>query len=99
MWFGWWYAGHGQEGTGSCDATLGAREMNYAGDGNCPGGPYHFKDGRVGQRCDLFHFWSPHPGGAHFLFADGSVQFLRYDADSILPALATRAGGEAASVD
>jgi prepilin-type processing-associated H-X9-DG protein len=31
---------------------------------------------------------------AHFLFADGSVRFLTYSADSILPALATRAGGE-----
>jgi prepilin-type processing-associated H-X9-DG protein len=36
--------------------------------------------------------------GANFAFADGSVHFLRYSADSILPALATRAGGEAAVV-
>jgi prepilin-type processing-associated H-X9-DG protein len=34
------------------------------------------------------------PGGAHFLFADGAVRFLPYAADGILPALATRAGGE-----
>jgi prepilin-type processing-associated H-X9-DG protein len=46
----------------------------------------------------LFHFWSLHPGGAHFLYADGSVHFLGYDADAILPALATRAGGEVVSL-
>ncbi|MBY0229775.1 MAG: DUF1559 domain-containing protein, partial [Gemmataceae bacterium] len=40
-----------------------------------------------------FRFWSPHPGGAHFAFADGGVRFLSYSAD-LLPALASRAGGE-----
>jgi prepilin-type processing-associated H-X9-DG protein len=44
--------------------------------------------------CAVFHFWSPHPGGAHFIFADGSVHFLTYPAAPIMPALATRAGGE-----
>ena len=45
------------------------------------------------------HFWSPHGGGANFAFADGSVRFLAYSADAILPALATRNGGEVVSVD
>ena len=44
--------------------------------------------------CDFYHFWSNHPGGAFFAFADGSVRFLPYAADAVLPALATRAGGE-----
>jgi prepilin-type processing-associated H-X9-DG protein len=36
-----------------------------------------------------------HPGGANFLFADGSVHFLRAAmAFRVLAALATRAGGE-----
>ena len=48
--------------------------------------------------CLRFHFWSVHPGGAHFAFADGSVRFLKYSADEIMPALATRAGGEAVTV-
>ena len=34
-----------------------------------------------------------------FAFCDGSVRFLRYDADAVLPALATRAGGETVSLD
>jgi prepilin-type processing-associated H-X9-DG protein len=33
-------------------------------------------------------------GGAYFLFADGSVHFLPYPAASVMPALASRAGGE-----
>ena len=99
--FGWWYAGSGQDSAGSTDMVLGARELRridsslYTDD--CPLGPYPFSPGE-GTACDVFHFWSPHPGGAHFLFADGTVRFLRYDADSILPALATRAGGEAVTV-
>jgi prepilin-type N-terminal cleavage/methylation domain-containing protein len=47
--------------------------------------------------CDFFHFWSNHHGGAFFLFADGSARFLPYSADALLPALATRAGGEVAA--
>jgi prepilin-type processing-associated H-X9-DG protein len=40
--------------------------------------------------------YSFHPGGANFLFADGSVHFLRAGiAIRVLAALATRAGGEA----
>jgi prepilin-type processing-associated H-X9-DG protein len=46
----------------------------------------------------MFHFWSPHPGGANFALADGSVRFLPYAANDVLPALATRAGGEVAAV-
>jgi prepilin-type N-terminal cleavage/methylation domain-containing protein/prepilin-type processing-associated H-X9-DG protein len=45
-------------------------------------------------------YWSMHPGGANFLFADGSVHFLK---SSINPApwraLATRAYGEVISAD
>jgi prepilin-type processing-associated H-X9-DG protein len=44
--------------------------------------------------CDRHHYWSLHRSGANFAFADGSVRFLRHEADSILSALATRSGGE-----
>jgi len=60
----------------------------------CPRGPHSFRQGRLDEMCDTLHFWSLHPKGANFAFADGSVHFLSYSADAILPALATRAGGE-----
>ena len=94
--FGWWYAGTGQEGTGSADSVLGARELctqrpYYL---TCPDGPYDFGPGQITNQCDAFHYWSLHVNGANFVFADGSLRFLTYAANPILPALATRAGSE-----
>lgn len=100
--YGWWYAAAGLEKTGALDISLGAREVStpfvYAQYQSCGLGPFHFRAGRLDDYCATFHFWSLHPGGANFLFADGSVRFLRYEADSVLPALATRAGGEIVEV-
>lgn len=98
--YGWWYAGAGQQFTGSLDMVLGVREQNLLPvvAGSCPPGRYTFGPGRVGNPCDVFHFWSLHSGGANFLLCDGSVRFLRYAAEPILPALASRAGGETESV-
>jgi prepilin-type N-terminal cleavage/methylation domain-containing protein/prepilin-type processing-associated H-X9-DG protein len=100
FWYGWWYAGYGQAGTGSGDMLLGARERNRGGGfvTHYPPGPYHFGAGRVTEQCDLFHYWSLHSGGAYFLFGDGGVRFLPYSADAVLPALATRDGGEVVEV-
>jgi prepilin-type N-terminal cleavage/methylation domain-containing protein len=86
--------------TGSAAQTLGAAELNAQSSGysqydNCPPGPYVYGRGDYRNPCDSFHFWSLHPSGAHFLCADGSVHFLTYSASSVLPALATRWGGEA----
>ena len=98
--FGWWYAGWGQAKTGSVDSLLGVRERNeYQDLDRCPRGPYHFRAGRSDEPCDAFRYWSNHPGGANFAFADGSVRFLRHEADAIMPALATRAGGEVVLLD
>jgi prepilin-type processing-associated H-X9-DG protein len=97
--YGWWYAGYGQNGTGSLDMLLGAREINFGGGtvGGCPPGPYAFGPGRVNNLSDVFHFWSLHNSGANFLYADGSVHFLNYGINpSIIPAMATRSGGEVA---
>jgi prepilin-type N-terminal cleavage/methylation domain-containing protein/prepilin-type processing-associated H-X9-DG protein len=96
---GWWYAGWGQRQNGDAEFLLGARTRCYNQDAaTCVEGPYHFTPGTFSNPCDAFHFWSPHAGGANFAFADGSVRFLRYSADEIMPALATRAGGEAVAV-
>jgi len=104
--YGLWYTGQwGQTvrsgWTGSAGNVLGVRErrsqLTFFVDTDCSYGPYHFSPGRGDNLCDSFHFWSNHPGGGSFLFADGSVRFLGYAADSVLPALATRAGGETLS--
>jgi prepilin-type N-terminal cleavage/methylation domain-containing protein/prepilin-type processing-associated H-X9-DG protein len=54
------------------------------------GAPYYTQS----NFCDFYHFWSNHQGGAYFVFGDGSVRFIPYTAASLLPKLATRAGGE-----
>lgn len=98
--FGWWYAGWGQPTNGSAfDAFFGVADRNIplgfgVPEDACPQGPYRFQPGSFENQCDAFHFWSPHSGGAHFLFADSSVRLLRYSAADVLPVLATRAGGE-----
>jgi len=95
---GWWYAGWGQDQDGSAEMILGAREFNTGMYGKgCAAGPFHFAPGRPNNQCDTFHFWSFHNSGASFVFADGSVRWVPYSADPIMPALATRAGGEAVS--
>jgi prepilin-type N-terminal cleavage/methylation domain-containing protein/prepilin-type processing-associated H-X9-DG protein len=96
---GWWYRGWGlyQDGTG--EMVLGVRERNFSSDyPNCRPGPYTFVAGRLSEECDLFHFWSMHRGGGNFALCDGSVRFIRYGANEVMPALATRAGGEVATV-
>jgi prepilin-type processing-associated H-X9-DG protein len=96
---GWWYAGWGQLRTGSAEMILGVRELRvHPRYRACSPGPYSFQPAASDDVCDAFHFWSHHPGGAHFAYCDGSVRFLAYSADGIMPALATRAGGEAVSV-
>lgn len=96
QYYGWWYCGYGQAGTSSLDSVLGVRELNtYLYDNAmCSRGPYEFGPGDANFQCSSLHFWSEHPGGAVFAFADGSVQMLSYEANQILPQLATVAGKE-----
>lgn len=75
----------------STDDPMGsptARKCRY------PPVPLPLRPGNLTDGCHLGHFWSLHSGGANFAFADGSVRFLSYEVGSLLPALATRAGGE-----
>jgi prepilin-type N-terminal cleavage/methylation domain-containing protein/prepilin-type processing-associated H-X9-DG protein len=99
MWVGW-YAGYGVDFAGTADTILGVRERatpDYERILDCGPGSTSFRPGRFDAMCDVMHFWSPHPGGANFLFADGAVRFLPYSAADVMPALATRAGGEGAA--
>jgi prepilin-type processing-associated H-X9-DG protein len=92
---GWWYAGQGTDGAGTCDMLLGTLEPFSGGiNVQCSPDPVGFISGQLDNQCDVLHFWSLHSGGGHFAFADGSVRFLRYSGSQVLPALGTRAGGE-----
>ena len=57
-------------------------------------------DGPNSRPAHADQFWSRHPGGAQFCFADGSVRFLKEKRPLfLLQAMATRAGGEVLSAD
>lgn len=74
---GWWYAGWGQEKTGSAEMVLGVSERRiHPRYSSCSPGPYEFRPEYADDPCSAFHFWSLHSGGAHFAFADGAVRFL-----------------------
>lgn len=99
---GEWYRAVGQYGAGVGSAVFGAEEgalpdSNPAAGRFCAD-PIVYRYGSASPQCNNLHFWSYHPGGANFVFCDGSVRFLRYEARSVLPALATRASGEAVEV-
>jgi prepilin-type N-terminal cleavage/methylation domain-containing protein/prepilin-type processing-associated H-X9-DG protein len=106
--YGWWFAGAGFDGSGVGDVTLGAREIYYAADlangvagsfnGKCAATKVGFQPGTIHDNCDQVHFWSWHPGGGNWLFGDGSVRFINYQLDNILPQMCTRSGGEAVNL-
>jgi prepilin-type N-terminal cleavage/methylation domain-containing protein/prepilin-type processing-associated H-X9-DG protein len=97
--YGWWYAGVGQFGSGSLDQLLGVSERKSSDTSfleGCSIGPYRYQSGTISNQCDTLHFWSLHSSGSHFAFADGSVRLMPYSSSQLLPALATIAGGEVA---
>jgi len=96
--YGWWFAGLGYDSRGSFDFLMGSRDAAGATALGGPATNVGLRPGNIQNMTDTSHWWSNHTNGAIFVFADGSVKFLKYEADSILPALQTRAGGESASV-
>jgi prepilin-type processing-associated H-X9-DG protein len=81
--FGWWAAGAGFDWppAGRGDNILDSSGGLRAG------------DPEIGA--DVFHWWSFHNDGAHFLFVDGSARLLSYDIDyNTLLALSSRNGAE-----
>jgi prepilin-type N-terminal cleavage/methylation domain-containing protein/prepilin-type processing-associated H-X9-DG protein len=97
LFWGWW-------AWSAFDASLGVRDTFavYDNSGGQPPTrcasllPETYRAG-ANNYCDTHHFWSRHPGGGNWLFADGGVRFLPYEASNVLPALATRSGGEVVS--
>jgi prepilin-type N-terminal cleavage/methylation domain-containing protein/prepilin-type processing-associated H-X9-DG protein len=98
--YGWWFAGAGWDGSGVGDVVLGAREIPYAQALGCSN-PAIWVGLREAQRppvdCDQAHFWSFHTGGCNFVMGDGSVRFVNYTYDNVLPPLSSRNGGEVVS--
>jgi prepilin-type processing-associated H-X9-DG protein len=110
LFWGWWFAGSGFDGSGEGDVTLGARATVYAmnvqttsfslsDSTTCPLTKVGFQPGNINDICDQVHFWSWHPGGANWLWGDGSARFIAYSMDEVLPQLGTRNGGEVVNFD
>jgi prepilin-type N-terminal cleavage/methylation domain-containing protein/prepilin-type processing-associated H-X9-DG protein len=103
--YGWQWAGAGDPPHfGATDVVLGVLERALLPTAT----PDFFRQGTIIDPTDIhrYHFWSLHPGGANWALADGSVRFLSYDvagpqnttSPTVVEALATRAGGEAAAI-
>jgi prepilin-type N-terminal cleavage/methylation domain-containing protein/prepilin-type processing-associated H-X9-DG protein len=91
--WGWWPAAYGT-GAGDGDCVLGARDAALTGNFGAAATSVGLRAAVPTNQADSAHWWSFHLGGANFLYLDGSVHFLPYAADTILPQLSTRATGE-----
>jgi prepilin-type processing-associated H-X9-DG protein len=94
LYYGWWFAGAGWDGSGVGDVLLGARSYGYAASLGCSANMVGFQPGNINNPCDQVHWWSNHTNGGNFLYGDGSVHFLTYTANTVLPQLCSRNGGE-----
>jgi prepilin-type processing-associated H-X9-DG protein len=86
------------EVTDGTATTIIAGEV--AGDFKPWGYPVNWRDPALGINRSPEGFGGPSPGGANFLFMDGSVHFLKNHIDpQVLKSLGTPAGGEPVSSD
>jgi len=104
LFWGWWFAGIGEwPWFGAPDVVLGVEEIdaNYPPQTEYSAHEFY----RPGELNDpnyyhRWHHWSTHAGGGNWLLGDGSVRFITYAAGTtVLPALATRSGGEVIPID
>jgi len=98
LYYGWWFAGAGWDGSGTGDVVLGSNDLEYAAAIGCSAAPrVGFGEGRVENPCDQSHFWSFHISGGNFAMGDGSVRFISYSTGgnpAIFRALSTRNGND-----
>lgn len=106
--YGWSWAGAGDSPHfGATDVVLGVHERAMVPTAQ----PDFFRPGRIPdpQALHRYHFWSNHPGGSVWAFADGNVKFMSYMVGSpqdlippyipnVLESLATREGAESVYV-
>jgi prepilin-type N-terminal cleavage/methylation domain-containing protein len=103
--WGWgWF-----ESNDAGDVSLGMKTTTMLGDTSCAVTPQYYSRGIATGAdstqyygdptwCAGNHAWSFHTGGCNFAMGDGAVRFVDYSASLIMPLLATRAGGESASL-
>jgi prepilin-type N-terminal cleavage/methylation domain-containing protein/prepilin-type processing-associated H-X9-DG protein len=93
LFYGWW----AYDGPDTIWAVASTTRIYTTGtNGSCPT-PALFSPQLQSNPCAFNHFWSNHTNGGNWLMGDGSVRFLPYSAANVLPAMATRAGGEVVS--
>lgn len=102
--WGWWFAGIGEwPWFGAPDIVLGVEEIDVNYPPQTEYAPHEFY--RPGDLNDpnnyhRWHHWSTHANGGNWLLGDGSVHFITYAAgQTVLPAMATRFGGEVVPAD
>lgn len=85
--WGWWFAGSGYYPYfGAGDVVLGTEERIAQDGASTRTGPRakyqrgwpNYEEGDYNEDKHMWHFWSAHPGGAYFLYADGHVKFVSY---------------------
>jgi prepilin-type N-terminal cleavage/methylation domain-containing protein len=94
MYYGWWFAGAGWDGSGVGDVLMGANETSYAQALGCSTSYAHYQDGTTTDNCHQVHWWGLHTVGSNFLLCDGSVHLIPYASLPIIAPMCTRSGGE-----
>jgi prepilin-type N-terminal cleavage/methylation domain-containing protein/prepilin-type processing-associated H-X9-DG protein len=113
--YGWLFVAWGLDGYGSLDAVQGTWEQQNQSAAapwswppitdpvtgmTCAPSFLVYQPGDIFNFCHNLHFWSFHPGGSNFLFADGAVRTIFYGiTQANLDGIGTRAGGELVVID
>jgi prepilin-type N-terminal cleavage/methylation domain-containing protein/prepilin-type processing-associated H-X9-DG protein len=112
--YGWWDYDEVDTNVSSSRTTFTSSTFPWYTQGTvngaavaCPS-PALFGPGLITNNCSYNAPWSVHSGGANFAMGDGSVRFINFSSGtaassvaglSVLDALATRAGGEVATLN